>query len=180
MKHTHLLGWVVAMTSFTLALAAELPDPTRPPPGVAQQAQSAGRVPSPYTSGDAPATPQGPATDRAKAASAAARPARLSAIMLADLPGRDAAVIDGDVRHVGDKVRGATVSAIHAAGVTLRDARGRSVRLSLFERAPEPDARLDAQPSSPRPAASASSVADAAALSLTTPSGALAPGKEQP
>jgi hypothetical protein len=100
--------------------------------------------------------------------------------MLADLPGRDAAVIDGDVRHVGDKVRGATVSAISAAGVTLREANGRSVRLSLFERAPEPDARADAQPSSPKHALAASSVADAAALTLSTPTGALASGKEQP
>ncbi len=192
MKLAHLVGWLAAVTSLPSALALELPDPTRPPAGFGQQAVGGLRMPAAHGGGDAQPTAAASAPDRPKTAPAVAvsRSARLSAVMLADLPGRDAAVIDGDVRHVGDKVRdGATVLAISAAAVTLRDPKGRSVRLTLFGRSPEPDAQPDPSPKSPprtspegpRPATAASALADeASALSLSTPTGAQASGKEQP
>jgi hypothetical protein len=99
---------------------------------------------------------------------------RLSAVLLADAPGRNAAVIDGQVRYVGDRVPDGTVAGISAGGVTIKGS-GRTVQLSLYDREPEPlpltkdkvaVARTPID-TDPRPTDS-------------SPSGASAPGKEQP
>ncbi len=192
MKPMHHIGWLTALATMaagTAVLAVGLPDPTRPPYAAGNAWLAGGRsVSAPGGgSGDAAGAAAGegaiarPAgAERAKPANPQPHGARLSAVMLADAPGRNAAVIDGQVRYVGDKVRGAVLAAINASGVTLRDAGGRSVRLNLFDRQPESEATPDAQPAAPKPAVAATPVADAASLPLTSPSGAAAPGKEQP
>jgi hypothetical protein len=197
MKPMHHIGWLAALATMaagTAVLAVDLPDPTRPPYAAgnaalngARAAASAAAAPvgasgdaaNAATGDGAPARPSGGGGDRAKAANPASHGARLSAVMMADAPGRDAAVIDGEVRYVGDKVRGAVLATISASGVTLREAGGRSVRLNLFDRPPESEASPDAQPAARKPAVAAPPAADAA-FPLTSPSGAAAPGKEQP
>jgi hypothetical protein len=195
MKPMHHIGWLAALATMaagTAVLAVDMPDPTRPPYAASNAALNGGRagaVAPAGASGDAAGAatgegsssrPSGGGGDRAKAVHAASHGARLSAVMRADAPGRDAAVIDGEVRHVGDKVRGAILATISASGVTLREAGGRSVRLNLFDRQPESEAAPDAQPVARKPTVAAPPVADAASLPLTSPSGAAAPGKEQP
>ncbi len=186
MKPLFILGCLVACASLTAALAVDLPDPTRPPYGSGNQPPQGWRSQGNAAAGvdesasDAASRSVGASPARGKGGNPAARTVRLSAVMLADAPGRHVAVIDGEVFHVGDKVRGAVVAAIGAAGVTLREAGGHSVLLKLYDRPPEQVDGTDAQPVARKPAAAAPSAAEAASLPLSSPSGAAAPGKDQP
>ncbi|MEY4767047.1 MAG: hypothetical protein RI907_3720 [Pseudomonadota bacterium] len=145
-----LMAWASA------ASAADLPDPMRPPASVVRiNASRPGMAP--------PAPAASEAAVSAVVREKPARSLRLSAVMLADAPGRDAALIDGRVLYVGDKLPQGVLMRIDATGVTLRDGAGKAARLPLFDRA------------SPAEAASA-----AVAASASPPSGAVASGKEQP
>lgn len=85
---------------------------------------------------------------------------RLTSVMLGSGVGQSAAIIDGEVYRVGDKVQGSTLSAIDATGVLLGSGKG-AARLSLFGRVAEV----------PAPAAAPS--AATAATKATAPGGAV-------
>ncbi len=106
---------------------------------------------------------------RQRSAAAAPSRARVSAVVLADRPGRDAALLDGRIAYVGDKVAGGTVSRIDSQGVTLKDAKGRLSLVPLIVRTP----------TASEVAADAASAATGPAP-VSPPSGAPAPGKELP
>lgn len=177
------LLWTAGALAATAALALDLPDPTRPP-HAANPAMS-----SPAGTGMGAGLPgaHGPVSGGAGAqglpSSAATRPmparsARLSAVLMADAPGRDAAVIDGVVRHVGDRLGEGTVVAISPQAVTIKG-QGRTTRLSLYDREPDPVAAA-------APSVGAVKGRTGAAVALATrptvsPSdGAPDPAKEQP
>ncbi|TDP81712.1 hypothetical protein EV672_107143 [Aquabacterium commune] len=127
---------------------AQLADPTRAPYVLPRNA-----APSPGAAGLNPATaallrqagvPAGALAGESagEAATRAAPPPppkprhRLTSVMLGNGAGRSVAIIDGEVYRVGDKVQGATLTAIDATGVLLGSGKG-AARLSLFARQPE-------------------------------------------
>jgi len=167
----------------TAALALDLPDPTRPPyaansvmPTSTGTGMGIGAAGGAGAAG-APAGPQGVPS------AAATRPllprsARLSAVLMADAPGRDAAVIDGVVRHVGDRLGDGTVASISPDAVTLKS-QGHTTRLSLYDREPDPVA-VAASPALPAKGRPGAAVAIATRPTVSPPDGASDPAKEQP
>jgi hypothetical protein len=116
------LGLVAAALVFSAAAFGQPPtttswaDPTRPPGAlVADTAASAPRAPRPAAtaSSAAPAIPQ------------------LQSVQVGT-DGRATALVDGRLLQAGDALGGSRVVAIDADGLTLRDAKGRSERLSLI------------------------------------------------
>jgi hypothetical protein len=162
------LLWMAGALAATAALALDLPDPTRPPDAV--------NAPLPGSVGaHVPASSPVPASTATVNRAAAARSNRLSAVLMADAPGRDAAVIDGVVRHVGDRVGDSTVASISPDGVTLKS-QGHTTRLRLYDRAPDP-VEL-AAPSGKGPGGA--TLAAATPPTVSKPDGASDPAKEQP
>jgi len=173
-----LMSWLLVAGS-ALAATAELQDPMRPPMAVQRVIdQRTGNAPAdpathgagmaqPRSNGPATAGPAGDAAEPRSKAPVAPSRARVSAVVLADRPGRDAALLDGRIAYVGDKVAGGTVARIDTQGVTLKDAKGRLSLVPLIVRAAASEA----------PAAAGSAPA---AAPVIPPSGALAPGKELP
>jgi hypothetical protein len=171
----------------TAALALDLPDPTRPPyatnapmPGNAGLPTATGTgmgmgVGVGVVTGSSLAAPAG-ATNAAGSRPATPRATRLSAVLMADAPGRDAAVIDGVVRHVGDRLGDGTVASISPDGVTLK-APGHTTRLRLFDREPDPVELAAALAPSAAPGKGRSAVTRP---TVSTPDGASDPAKEQP
>ena len=105
------LALVLALGAAAGARAEAIADPTRPP-----QAAPASAAPAP-----------------ARAASAApAAPLRLQSVQL-PRHGAPSALVDNRLVFVGDKLGGATVLAIDAAGVQLSSARGVVERLRLID-----------------------------------------------
>ena len=159
------------------ALALDLPDPMRPPMGLGG-ARSAGGMAAPDMAG-------GGASGPARAKVVAPSRARLTAVMLADAPGVNAAVIDGKVYRAGERLPdGLLLAGIDANGVTLRDGGGRTRRLAVYDRPAEASSETD-QAKAPAAASEPASVpqaepAAAAASDLSSPAGAKAPGKDQP
>ncbi len=161
------------------ALALDLPDPTRPPYAVspannngAGAPQGAARTAGGQGLGQAPAGEVAEGTRPSQEP----RSGRLSAVLLADAPGRNAAVIDGQVRYVGDRLHDGTLAGITAGGVTIKGS-GRTLALKLYDREPEAAAE---RPKKDKVAAMRTPGDTPSATIESSPSGALAPGKEQP
>lgn len=114
--------------------AAPLGDPTRPPPGLAAPAA---------TGSVAPAARPSPSAS-AVAAPAPAAPPRLQSLHRPADDRAASALIDGQIRRIGDRLGDATLEEIRADGVVLRRDRGERIRLDLFPAA----ARTPASPPS--------------------------------
>ncbi len=184
LAHTTMLGlW--AAVAFGAAFALDLPDPTRPPyattPGGTvgttvpmPPPRTAGSVAAGQAAGaDTPDATRG-TQEAGRGSTNTSSTGRLSAVLLADAPGRNAAVIDGQVRYVGDRVTEGTVAGISAGGVTIKGS-GRTVQLSLYDREPEP------LPLTKEKVAVVRTPTDTEPRPIdSSPSGASAPGKEQP
>jgi hypothetical protein len=181
MKATPLtLLWMAGALAATAALALDLPDPTRPPyaatpgPNAGAAVQGGGAGMGNGVMGAAQSGAGATGMPRA----AVARSARLSAVLMADAPGRHAAVIDGVVRHVGDRLSEGTVSSITPDAVTLKG-QGHTTRLSLYDRDPEPVALAASQAQQGKGRATAT-LAAATRPTVSPPDGAPDPAKEQP
>ncbi len=99
-----LAGWLGVAG---VAAAEPLPDPTRPPPEISAPEGAPG------------------------AEAAAARGSQgLQVVIIA--PDHRAAIINGQMVKVGGKYGDATVVAVQEGSITLRDAHGRQVTLSMF------------------------------------------------
>ncbi len=176
MKRLLYISPIIASIVVTMASALEIADPTRPP-----TARTTNVTPQGAAEGAGGAS--GAATSEAARVSPPITRARLTAIMMADAPGRPAAVIDGRVRSVGDEVPGGVVAQVDANGVTLRMANGRMERLSVYDRPAEPDPAddlRDVKPSPKVPDLPPPNVPTANAILDFLSQGASSPGKEKP
>jgi hypothetical protein len=80
------------------------------------------------------------------------------------------------VRYVGDRLQDGTLAGITAGGVTIKGG-GRTVVLNLYDRDPE----AAAEPAKKDKVAAMHTPGDTASAPIeSSPSGASAPGKEQP
>lgn len=114
MKTLPILGLLVALAAAAQAPAATWADPTRPAGlPAADAAASAPRAAARAASAPAPAAP------------------RLQSVQIG-ASGSASALVDGRIVQVGDTLGALRVAAIDADGLTLRDAKGRSERLTLL------------------------------------------------
>ena len=175
MKPLHFSVGVLALGLMPLAMAADLPDPTRPPDAVlGNRASFQGGLAADRQ--DGPSSASGPSAET-RVRKAPPKAGRLTAVMLARGTGRAAAVIDGQLRHLGDKVDGGTLVAIDASGASLKGEGNHVVRLNLFDRAPEAD---EATPQAAAAPQNRTAAAPAAAPNDFSPAGTRVPDKEQP
>lgn len=127
-------------TALPIWVTAQGMDPTRPPFAMPTSSvrAAAGTAPNTAAAGtvSTPAAAPGAEGKPAPAKRAALAEHRLTSVMWGG-PNGAAAVIDGEVVRVGEKVRGATVVSIDRQGVTLKGGAGAG-RLMLFSRPADP------------------------------------------